>query len=520
MSPQEEQAAQSKPAEADQAEAVSSGAGAPSSQAYGVDQLSPLMTEPPGRRDRRSHQWLLLAVCLVLALPGMLVDLQGPGVVDRREAQTLEVSTQSWRRYQGLIREEKMAISHVVPHLHGKPQLKQPPGVTWLHMAVFGLSAKHSDSAQNFVLRARLVSVAVGLLTLASIYWAGVSIGGMFTGLFAALICLANPIFVYHARLATPAIHQGGWVSLSIAAALWAIRPLKPSPALARQAIGWCTAGVALGIGILTSGSIALPMVGIPILIILAMCPHRLNHTMGLLAVLLIGLQITLPWVAYVHGYESNIWEHWLLNLLPNAASVWRDIGATASFVFGALLPWTLWLIGAVALLFGRVTPDLRRRVWFGWIWFVGVGVVSLVRIGKDDQSDWLAILGPFAVLIGLLFSYYSGLAAEGRQAWSWRVLCWPNQVLLGIASITLPVFLYAQPMLVARDMMSQPFTVPISMLMAVGMSFILLLIWGLSLRWVIKQCPDWVLVGWVAWMLAMIWMVILPITHGPMMRH
>lgn len=479
-----------------------------------------VFTEPPSKPDRLSA-WLLLAVCLALACPALLVHLDHPDVVTPTEARTLATSSQSWHRQSVTEEVGPFLFEPFVPYLNSEPQLDRPPGVHWLHMAAFSLPQPNVElSTDRQVLRARMVSATIGLLTVASVYWAGVSIGGVLTGLFAALVCIANPVFVYYSRSASVPIYDTGLMALSMAAALWALRPLKPAPSLARQATGWAVCGVVLGLALLVTGPTALPHVSVPILLIIVLCPHRISHTMGLLAALLIGVLMALPWAAYVQGWAPDVWTQWVNELIPTRSSqgmAWyQAMGMFALLIVLVTLPWTLWLIGAIVQPFSVSSAGSRTRLFLGWVWFASMATMLVLFSNADQLGKMMVILPAFSVLIGQLFHQYKTLAAEGRYARFWQLLRWPHVALLVLASLAMPVLLYIQP-----DMgwFPRPITNDLGWLFVAGLGIVLMFTAGLSARWAFKQHPGRVLICWSAWVMLWVWMLIVPVTDGPMMR-
>ncbi len=504
---------------ADESGPSSAGRGHPSPVRPGAVP-SQAFTEPPRRRDRLGV-WLLLALCMVLAAPGMLIELHKPDVTNQTEAQNVATSIQSWRRYTQLAGVPGSGMDRFVPYLNGQPRLKQPPGLTWLHWTAFAIPVSPEMTTDGLVLRARLVSVAVALLSVAGVYWAGLSVGGMAAGLFGALVYAANPVFVYYARLGSDSIHQAAWVLLSVASALWAIRPLKPASGVVRQAIGWGCCGLALGVATLTVGPKALPEVCVPVLLVLVLCPSRINHVMGLLAALLIGLLMILPWAGHVQGQVPEIWNTWLGQLLPwkgsHGMGVSSQTGRQLGVAMLVLLPWTPWLIGAVVQPLSASSEGLRGRLWLGLVWFVSVCIMCLLWFNAEQIQDMLMMGPPFAVLIGQLFKQYTDLAAQGRFARFWRWLRWPHVALLLAASVVIPALLNAQLALVRRGTLGQQITASVSWTIAAGMGVVLLLTIGLSIRWALKQHPDRALVSWAGWALMLVWMVAVPAVRGPL---
>ncbi len=465
----------------------------------------------PAHNDRGMAHGVLLLICMVLALPALIVDVQTPPMVHPGEVAGFNVSLQSWQHWSRLGQQEGASLmERAIPHADRKPLFDKPPGVVWMHMAAFSMTTGELPTTEGLLVRARLVSVGVAMLAVVSLYWAGVSLGGLLGGLFAAMIVAANGYFVYHARLASPAVHWVAWPVLGIAAGLWAIRPFKPVASWGRQAMGWMVCGVALGVSILANGPASLLLVCLPVLLILMLCPHRTSHAMGLLAAMLIGILMALPWVAYAHSHSPDIWRQWLVirGAAVGGPGTWLAVGA-------ALLPWSVWLIGAAIHLVGSGDQELRSRLRLGWVWLGCTLVAGLTLFNFSDPGHLLAMLVPLAVLVGQLFGQYVGLREAGRSALSWRVLRWPYAAVVLAASVAVPLGLALQPELVDRGLLVSPLTQPIHWLSAVGMGAALLLTAGLSLKWLIGRHVHRVLVIWVAWHFLLIWMVIIPLARG-----
>src|SRR5690606_24382401 len=144
----------------------------------------------------------------------------------------------------------------------------------------------------------RVLSCLLFLLTVTCVYWAGHCIGGYRTALFAGLLASVNPLLIYHGRLATPAIAVIAMMMLAIAAALWAIRPLRAAPSVTRQGIGWGICGLAMGAAAFIAGLGTMPVMACTILLILLLCPSRVSHLMGLIAAMLISALMIVSWIA------------------------------------------------------------------------------------------------------------------------------------------------------------------------------------------------------------------------------
>lgn len=479
-----------------------------------------VLIEPPKRSDKITS-WLLLILCLALSATVMLVDLGKPDVVDLEEARSLATSAETWHRRTQAGDTYSLAIDKAVPYLNGVPQIQRPPGVSWFQLAAFTWPTKTPLTADDMVRRARVVSVVLALAALATVFWAGLSIGGSTTALLATLILGTNPLFLLHARLASNTIHHFGWVLMSISTALWAIRPFKPLPSLPRQAIGWGTSGVFLGIAILTTGLTAAVEICLPIALMLVLCERRFSRAIGLLAALFIGLQMALPWVAYVHGHDPDIWEKWLREIKPafGFTSASGDTGTSLIiFVgFAVALPWLLWLVAAAAQLFTATLAPQRKRMFLCWTWLITVVLVGLFLAGVNGAGKVLVVLPPFAVLIGLLLHQYADHAPDGQRPRLWPVLSWSHSVILIIASIVWPVGLWGQGSLVDRGILDHPLTSDVTWSYAIGMASALLSVALLSACWVVRYNPRRAAIAWAAWMFVAICFLTMPILHSPM---
>lgn len=478
----------------------------------------------PPRRGDRIMDWLIMLLCVVLAAPPLFVDLRHPDAAIGDESRAVATSLETFGRLASLGQD---VLSQLQPYLNEQLQPKQPPGITWAHLSILGLSPWPVSEAQidQLVLLLRLGSVTMGLLTIAAVYWAGHSIGGRPTAAFAALVCAANPLFLWHARLATADIHFTGWALLAIAAALWAVRPLRPQPSFGRQFIGWVVAGLAMGLAILTHGLWAFPKVVLPLLLIIILCPDRMDHLLGLLAALLIGVLMALPWALYAHQADPQVWREMAEELLPrtwawiahpNGELRWRGC-----LIFTGFLPWTLWLLAALLLPFTASSTGARLRLLIGWLWFICAGTLFVVATPTAARpADLLPVLPAAAIVLGQQFSQYTSLAAEGRYPRLWRVLRWPHFVAFAAASVVLPAMLYLQPSFPTLDHFQPPYSEERGWWYWVGLALALVGLVMLSTRWALNHYPGKALASWAIWTLVLLGTLAIPVSRGPFMRN
>ena len=467
----------------------------------------------PPRRGDRIMDWLIMLLCVSVASPALMVNLKWPDAADPHEARAVTTSIETFERLATLEDDATFAVSQLQPYLNNRRQLEQPPGLTWAHLTIFALSPWpiSEASTEGLVLLARVASVLMGLLIVAAVYWAGHSVGGRTTAVLAALVCAANPVFLWHARLATADIHFTAWALLSIAAALWAVRPLRPQPSVERQFIGWVVAGVALGLAILTHGAWALPKVVLPVIIIIILCPGRMGHLLGLVAALLIGVLMALPWAVYAHIAQELSPHAWFLPTSAGAELGWR----TTLIVLG-ILPWTLWIVVALLQPFSASSSGARLRLAIGWSWFVTATALFFVTSPIPTRAaDLLPVLPAAAIVLGQQFNQYSSLADEGRYPRLWRLFRWPHFVVFAAASVVLPGLLALQPLPYQNQYTYQP-----GWWFWLGLSVALLGLVMLSTRWALKNFPAKALACWAVWMLVLLGTVAIPLSRGPVLKN
>ncbi len=504
------------------------------------------LAEPPGRTSRLST-WLLLLVCMVAALPAMLIELHEPAAFDPEEAAVLRRSIDTWNYYKNheLIDDSdaqwywRVTTERLVPYRGAEPQLVDPPGLVWGHEAVFAMGANEAIASprdtQAAIVKARLVSVLFGVLTVASVFWVGYSLAGARTAAFAALVCAANGVLMYYARLATPSMVYCGFAMLAIAGGMWAMRPLRPYASVVRQVLGWLICGAALGGATLTAGPTAGPAITIPMITIVLLCPHRVTNMLGLVAAHAIAALVLVPWALQAHAHNPDIYTAWLAQLWPVDGSVggmFDVMGRRAVIALVALLPWTVWLIGALAQPFSASSAGVRQRPFIAFGWFATTALVLLLTpqagavSGAEAMGDVRRDLGQIlllipvaSVLIGEMFSHYAELADSGRYPRIWRVLRWPHLVMLLGLSLTAATLFQTQEWLMDRDVLNESLVSDPGLAFWMGLGVVLVAIVAVSVRYALKEYPSRALVCWSLWTLVLGFVLWIPLTRGPMMQ-
>jgi len=466
--------------------------------------------------------WLILLAMLAATAIPLYTHLGTFGSLDNAQARGLEVSKETWVRRHEMYHGD-VTLESLVPVRGGKRQLDQPPGIVWMGQVAFRSLDPSTASDAELAFKMRLLTAGFGLLTIAAVFWAGFSVGGLKTASFAALTALACPVLILYARAGTRDVPLVGFETLAVASALWALRPLRPSPALPRQAVGWMICGLALGLAILTGGLTAMPVVLAPILVISIMCPNQISHLLGLLASVFIAALMVMPWALYVHGQDTRVWEQWVRGLWPvsmtSPGAFGRAVSDRGLMVLVLVLPWTLWLIGSLAQPFSASSSGVRRRVFIGWAWLVCVLLLAITGPGGDGLAVLLPVLPAAAILIGQCLRLFSDLSAEARHTRTWRMTRWPHLALLAIASVALPAGMYLQTTLVDHGVLTAPIVAPMTWYFWLGLGVSLLLITALSMRFALGHYPGKAMVCWSAWAVVLMSVMLIPLSRGPMVR-
>ncbi len=502
-----------------------------------------------GRHPRRSDPIVtlaLLALCLVLAAPGMLVELHRPDAVDPAEAQAIVTArqTRAARSVMAAARPTDSAadtypagqatpplsgtglLSRLIPWLNGKPQLDQPPGITWTHLIALESAERWpgSQDPKYQVLATRLCSAAMGLLTVVGVFWAGYCIGGTRCAVYAGLVCAACGLCTWYARVATEPIHHAALATLSTAAALWAIRPLRPTPSVARQFLGWFLCGLSFGAALLTVGPVALLTIATPITLVLVLCPHRATHMLGLLAAIFIGALLVLPWALFLFEQRPEIWAVWWSRLAGEIDAPPGGFAAKQSAFLAigiaALLPWAVWLCAAAVQSVSTSSKGSRTRMSLAWVWLLPVALTGVLIPSSDPLGSLLPAVAPAAVLIAFMFAQYAELADEGRYTRTWRWLRWPFFALLVVASLAIPAALQWQSEMIERGWIDHAWAETPGWVYAGGLCAALMIAVAWSLKWVLRGRPGKAMVCWAIWSLIVVAVLMIPVTRGPAMRN
>jgi hypothetical protein len=404
------------------------------------------VTMPP-ESTHKLRMWGLLILALGVCCGPLLVELDRPAVGGPLEHVAMLSSRETWRSIH-----DDVENAWLIPTWNGRQRVNKPPLVVWFNLLAWsdlepvppGDAAALSAQTDTMILRARLVGFAMALIALAGTYWAAYSIGGVRAAAMATLATGTMLLFIRQGRTANYDTYLMGWVTLSIAAGLWAIRPLKPINWVGRRVTGWAIAGIALGAAVMTKGPIAMLYVAVPLALTCMVAPRRrLGNALGLLFTLLLAGVLSAPWYLYVMQHVPQAGDKFATEYAASRASGQPFYYYITIFIL--VFPWSVYLLGAMFQPFIRARGEHRRRILLGWLWFVSLLV--LLSIHPTKQFRYLVPLLPaVGVMVGQLWAYHAALAAEGLKDPGVNLLRIPHWIMIIVGAIGLPAFLIFQP--------------------------------------------------------------------------
>lgn len=389
---------------------------------------------------RRIFQRLTLRGLLWLAaLPVLFVGLGRFDVTFHMEAMTLTPSQETWRRQMAGEAEAWLNPSH-----YGVPRVNKPPLTVWVNMLAWtGFDLATPTDA--LVLRARLVAVALAVLTILATGWAGAARGNRRTAVLAMLVLATMMLFVRKGRLATYDIYLLAWCTLAVAAgwhALW-----RAATARTRW-LCWTLAGAATGLAVLSKGPIAYLFTAAPwVLGMLATRERRAGAWPGVFAALAVSLAVAAPWFVHVLQEVAGAGDHLATEFRARrkrAAPPWYYLG-----LIGLVFPWSLALVAGVTASLRNRLRDLPRFrfdpvvAWFLWIFIV-------MSLPEAKQQRYILPILPAAALIIARWWQYGGGPARHRWEAAHRVVLW-------VGAAAFAVFPVVQDPLVRAGLLRSP---------------------------------------------------------------
>lgn len=478
------------------------------------------MPTPP---VRARLAWLMLGACLLAALPPLIADLTHPDVIHSEEARVLATLADTLERQYALREAGTGPISFDLwaPHRNGIARYDMPPAGMMLYSLVHWGQRPGEISTQTLITRSRFVSVVCAVLTVAAVFWLGYSLGGLTSAAIAALCCAATPAFVQDGRLAMLAMPHLLWSTLTVAAAMWAMRPLRPAASVTRQAFGWLLAGLAMGLAVLTGGSVSVPLVVLPLMLMVVICPNRVSHLMGLIAACVLASLMVLPWMAHVYDQKADAWNQWRHEMTPWLAMQPRVLGPMLGWRLAmlavAVLPWTVWAVAGLMQPFSTSSAGSRARLFLSWSWCVGVTGLLLLAPDISRLGGALLLVPATSVLVGQVFGQFVERSAEGRHTRLWRGLRWIYLAATTAGSIAIPALFALQPTLIDQGWLATGFSAPLSWTYWFGLAVVLLGLAVLAVRWSMQHYPGRSAAAWAVWMIVLMATLAIPLSRGPL---
>jgi len=288
-------------------------------------------------------------------------------------------------RYAEIPREMLERGDWVTPHLNYVKYFEKPPLVYWLTALSFRLFGMNEFSAR----------LSLGIFALTGIgmaYVLGCSVYGPWTGVAAAALLAATPLFFGLAQFLTLDMALSAWMSIGLGSFWLAYKGLHPRRRYTLLLYA------ATGLAVLTKGPVAALLIGGIILIFLLLRRDvaALRWVASPPGIVLFAL-VTLPWFILVSVRNPEFPMYFVakqhlqryLRPIEHQEAVWFYI----PILFAGTLPWSAFALSATAV----VWPALRRlctlRVAAGTL-FLAVWCGVIVGFFSGSGSK----LGPYVV--------------------------------------------------------------------------------------------------------------------------
>lgn len=390
-------------------------------------------TQPLGR------SWLALLAILVVGVPGLLLGIDHRLTTHTMENLAIVTSQETFLR--------QAAGDHsawLVTTNDGMPRLEKPPMATWLNLLAWRDLDPATTPPQQLIHRARCVTVMLGVMMLASIFLIGRMLGDIRFAALATISVASTFFFQRQVRTASYDIHYVAWTTAAVALGLWAMNPLGSRPTTLRRIAGWGGCAIALCAAAMSKNPLPY-LLALPPLIaaILMLSQRRMADAALLSAATLLSAAPVVAWYWHVFETYPRLAERALGREITQPRSdyqpLWYYLG-----VFGLVVPWTLWLIGALIEPF-RMPAGWSRRVamlalfWFGFI-LVGMSIPA-----AKQQRYVLGIVPAIGILLSCFIRRHDERAGRGEDDRMFRTLFGGTWIVLAIASIGGAWFLAAQ---------------------------------------------------------------------------
>jgi 4-amino-4-deoxy-L-arabinose transferase-like glycosyltransferase len=321
----------------------------------------------------------------------------------------------------------------LTPHAPDELQLNKPPLTYWL----IGVSYKLFGASYG---TARLPSVLAALLILAIVYGLGSWLHGIRAGLISAAMLASSYLFLSFARMAMSDMLLTLWVTTALTCFLVAlVGRTRRSQSLVFVAY------VALALGVLTKGPVALALVAVPIALDLLArrdraSVKRLRLVSGLGVLLLVAAPYFL--LVYVRAgfsplrffflsenlqrFTGQVYESGSRPFWYEIVAFFSDFAPWSGLIFLAgWFDWQRWREGT--------SSEAKRILYFSLLW-----VVALFTLASFKRDYYLLPAMPAAALIiGPLLASAEGLAVIARRLLAaFVILCSAFTVMVALLSL------------------------------------------------------------------------------------
>ncbi len=423
---------------------------------------------------------LLAALCV--CLPPLLIVLGTRDVSRVMENVCLLSSQETWLRQHGWHDIPRKKHAWLLPTSNDRFRVVKPPMLVWMNMIAWSDLTPSNSRPQELAHRARLVAVAMALLTLVATFWIGRTLDDDWVGALAVLVGGTSWFFLRQARTASYDIHMVGWATLAVASAIWAIGPRGPKRSASKRLWGWTLAGVALGAAWLSKGPLALVITGLPVAATIAVTPrNRREHLVGAGCMVALGVLIALPWYLYMWDHKASALHSWFREYRASRKEYQPPYYCLA--ILALILPWCLWLISGLLHPWVSASGDARRLRLIPWLWFVGLFVFFSIP-GAKQQRYILPIVPAAALLAAQVLRDHQRAAADGRLDSGARFLCKMHWLCLALVSPVFGPLLASQQWLVTLGVLSKPFVASPPWMIAITTTSVLI-----GLTWLGWRC-------------------------------
>lgn len=343
----------------------------------------------------RSRHWLWFAATAVVVVAGLVYNLDGYPLLDPDEGRNAEVA-----------REMAVTNDYVLPHINGLPYVDKPA----LYFAVGGLGM---EALGPTVLAARLPSLVFTVATLLVVALFARRLFGPEAAWTATVATAATPLTLAYSRTVIFDSALTLWVVLAVLGCYLAVEG-NENRAPWHRALAW----IALGLGVLTKGPIAL---GLPLMVVLpyAIWRRRVKALADPISILLF-VAIVLPWVFAISREVPGFLEYVFVTETADRLTT-TALQRTGPFWYflailpAAALPWSIVLIsGGWEKWRSGCRPD--RQTVFLLLWII----VPLVffSLSQSKRPQYVLPLIPAAgLLVGVAWARVRGRFPGVRPA-------------------------------------------------------------------------------------------------------